>query len=91
MQESVVVKMETSFDHVWLVRDHVDQIVATTGAGIRCPDVSISTELPKKYCIWIRGSLDQVHLATSMLTVSFSHLITTLFGYFLPVHSRFFI
>ncbi|XP_045028339.1 protein bicaudal C homolog 1 [Daphnia magna] len=66
--ESVVVKMETSFDHVWVVRDHVDQIVAITGAGIRCPDVSISTELPKKYCIWIRGSLDQVHLATSMLT-----------------------
>ncbi|XP_057380112.1 protein bicaudal C homolog 1-like [Daphnia carinata] len=65
--ESVVVKMETSFDHVWLVRDHVDKIVAATGAGIRCPDVSIATELPKKYCIWIRGSLDQVYMATSML------------------------
>ncbi|KAI9558075.1 hypothetical protein GHT06_014828 [Daphnia sinensis] len=65
--ESVVVKMETSFDHVWLVRDHVDKIVAATGVGIRCPDVSIATELPKKYCVWIRGSLDQVYRATSML------------------------
>lgn len=73
MQESVVVKTETSFDHVWLLRDHVDRIAVATGAGIRCPDVSISTELPKKYCVWIRGSLDQAYLASSMLNVSFNY------------------
>lgn len=62
-------KIETSFDHVWLIRDHIDKIVAATGAGIRCPDVSVLKELPKKYCVWIRGSFDQVHLASSMLHV----------------------
>ncbi|XP_045028337.1 protein bicaudal C homolog 1-B [Daphnia magna] len=65
--DTVVMKIETSFDHVWLIRDHIDKIVAATGAGIRCPDVSVLKELPKKYCVWIRGSFDQVHLASSML------------------------
>jgi hypothetical protein len=65
-----VVKVETSFDHVWLLRDQVDKIIAATGAGIRCPDVSILKELPKKYCVWIRGSLDQVYKASTMLNVS---------------------
>ncbi|KAI9558095.1 hypothetical protein GHT06_014848 [Daphnia sinensis] len=65
--DTVVMKMETSFDHVWLIRDHIDKIVAATGAGIRCPDVSVLKELPKKYCVWIRGSFDQVYLASSML------------------------
>lgn len=64
-------KMETSFDHVWLVRNHIDQIVARTGAGIRCPDVSCLKELPKKYSIWIRGSMDAVYNASSMLNVMF--------------------
>ncbi len=71
MQDAVVVKVETSFDHVWLLRDQVDKIIAATGAGIRCPDVSILKELPKKYCVWIRGSLDQVYKASTMLNVSF--------------------
>jgi hypothetical protein len=65
-----VVKVETSFDHVWLLRDQVDKITTATGAGIRCPDVSILKELPKKYCVWIRGSLDQVYKASTMLNVS---------------------
>ncbi len=70
VQDAVVVKVETSFDHVWLLRDQVDKIIAATGAGIRCPDVSILKELPKKYCVWIRGSLDQVYKASTMLNVS---------------------
>ncbi|XP_046647006.1 protein bicaudal C homolog 1-B-like [Daphnia pulicaria] len=65
--DAVVVKVETSFDHVWLLRDQVDKIIAATGAGIRCPDVSVLKELPKKYCVWIRGSLDQVYKASTML------------------------
>ena len=64
-----MVKMETTFDHVWLIREHIDQIMAATGAGIRCPDVSILKELPRKYCVWIRGSFDQVYKASSMLNV----------------------
>ena len=58
------VKVETSFDRVCLLRDQVDKIIAATGAGIRFPDVSIMKELPKKYCVWIRGSLDQVYKAS---------------------------
>ncbi|XP_057379746.1 protein bicaudal C homolog 1-B-like [Daphnia carinata] len=65
--DTVVMKVETSFDHVWLIRDHINKIVAATGAGIRCPDVSVLKDLPKKYCVWIRGSFDQVYLASSML------------------------
>nr|CAH0102887.1 unnamed protein product [Daphnia galeata] len=67
-QDSVMVKMETTFDHVWLIREHIDKIMAATGAGIRCPDVSILKELPKKFCVWIRGSMDQVYKASSMLS-----------------------
>lgn len=63
-------KIESSFDHVWLVRDHIDKIVLTTGAGIRCPDVSRLKELPKKYSIWIRGPMDSAILASTMLNVS---------------------
>jgi hypothetical protein len=70
MQDSVVMKVETSFDHVWIARDHIDKIITATGAGIRCPDVSVLKELPKKYCVWIRGSMDQVYMASSMLNVS---------------------
>lgn len=67
----MMMKIETSFDHVWLVRDHVDKIASVTGAGIRCPDVSNLKELPKKYCIWIRGSsVDTVYAASTMLNVS---------------------
>ena len=63
-------KIESSNDHVWLVRDHVGKIVSSTGAvGIRCPDVSNLKELPKKYSIWIRGSMDSVFLAGVMLNV----------------------
>ncbi|XP_057370442.1 protein bicaudal C homolog 1-like isoform X1 [Daphnia carinata] len=66
--DSMMMKIETSFDHVWLVRDHVDKIAHVTGAGIRCPDVSHLKELPKKYCIWIKGSsLDAVYIANTML------------------------
>ncbi|XP_046646996.1 protein bicaudal C homolog 1-like isoform X2 [Daphnia pulicaria] len=65
--DSVVMKVETSFDHVWIARDHIDKIITATGAGIRCPDVSVLKELPKKYCVWIRGSMDQVYMASSML------------------------
>ena len=64
-------KIESSIDQVWLVRDHVGKIVSATGAvGIRCPDVSNLKELPKKYCIWIRGSVDSVFLASVMLNVN---------------------
>ena len=70
-KESIGMKMETTFDHVWLVRDHVDKIVSTTGAGIRCPDVSNLKELPQKYSIWIRGPMDSVLLASVMLNVYF--------------------
>ena len=64
-------KIESSFDHVWLVRDHVDKIVSATGAvGIRCPDVSNLKELPKKYSIWIRGSMDSVFHANVMINVN---------------------
>lgn len=66
-----MMKIETSFDHVWLVRDHhVGEIVSTTGAGIRCPDVSNLKEPPKKYSIWIRGSMDAVYFASDLLSVS---------------------
>lgn len=64
-------KIETSFDHVWLARDHIDKIVCKTGAGIRCPDVSCLKELPKKYSIWIRGTMDAVFMANVMLNVSY--------------------
>lgn len=62
-------KLETSFDHVWFVREHIDKIVKLTGAGIRCPDLSSLKELPKKYSIWIRGSMDGVYAASFLLTV----------------------
>jgi hypothetical protein len=64
-------KIETSFDHVWLIHDHIDKIAAETGTGIRIPDISNLKELPKKYCIWIRGpSVDSVYAASTFLTVS---------------------
>ena len=62
-------KVETSFDHVWFAREHIDKIVKLTGAGIRCPDLSSLKELPKKYSVWIRGSMDAVYLASVLLTV----------------------
>lgn len=69
----MVMKIETSFDHAWLVCDHLDKISSVTGAGIRCPDLNNLKELPKKYCIWIRGSsLDAVYVASTMLNVSWS-------------------
>ena len=71
-----MMKMETSFDHVWLVRGHIDKIVSATGAGIRCPDVSCLKDLPKKFSIWIRGSMDSVFLAYNMLSVSFTPFTT---------------
>ena len=64
-----MMKVETSFDHVWLVRGHVDKIVSATGAGIRCPDVSSLKELPKKFSIWINGTVDSILLANKMLNV----------------------
>lgn len=63
-------KMETSFDHVWLARDHVESIITKSGAGIRLPDVTSLKELPKKYSVWIRGSMDAVQSASVMLSVS---------------------
>lgn len=64
-------KVETSFDHVWFAREHIDKIVKLTGAGIRCPDLSSLKELPKKYSVWIRGSMDAVYSASILLTVIF--------------------
>jgi hypothetical protein len=63
-------KVETSFDHVWIVRDYIDKIVTATGTGIRCANVSVLRVCRKKYCVWIRGSMDQVYMASSMLNVS---------------------
>jgi hypothetical protein len=64
-------KIETSFDHVWLIHDHIDKIAAETGTGIRIPDISNLKEMPKKYCIWIRGpSVDSVYTDSTFLTVS---------------------
>jgi hypothetical protein len=60
------VKVETSFDRVWLLRDQVDKIIAATGAGIRFPDVCIMKEVPKKYCVWIKFTRP-----TAMLKASF--------------------
>lgn len=65
-------KMETSFDHVWLIHDYIEKIASQTGTGIRVPDVSNLKELPKKYCIWIRGpTVDSVYIASTLLNVSF--------------------
>ncbi|XP_046446042.1 protein bicaudal C homolog 1-like [Daphnia pulex] len=67
--ESMGMKIETSFDHVWLIHDHIDKIAAETGTGIRIPDISNLKEMPKKYCIWIRGpSVDSVYTASTFLT-----------------------
>ncbi len=63
-------KMETTFDHVWLVRDHIESIITKSGAGIRLPDVTSLKELPKKYSVWIRGSMEAVQSASVMLSVS---------------------
>ncbi len=66
-------KMETSFDHVWTIKDHVDKIMSASGIiGIRCPDISNLKELPQKYTIWIRGSMDSILLANALLAVSFA-------------------
>ena len=70
LKESVTMKLESSFDHIWLVRDHADKIGSLTGAVIRCPDFSKLNELPKKYTIWIRGSIDSVYLTSVMVNVS---------------------
>ena len=59
MQDSVVMKVETSFDHVWIVRDYIDKIVTATGTGIRCANVSVLKDLPKKILrldSWVYGS-----------------------------------
>ena len=69
-------KVETSFDHVWLLRDHVEGIINKTGAGIRLPDVSSLEDLPKKFSIWIRGSMDAVYKASVLLNVSFFLLLS---------------
>jgi hypothetical protein len=64
-------KIDTSFDHVWLIHDKIDKIASETGTGIRIPDVSNLKELPKKYCIWIRGpSVDAVYVASTLIHVS---------------------
>ena len=70
LKESVTMKMESSFDHIWFVRDYADKIGSLTGAVIRCPDISKLNELPKKYTIWIRGSIDSVYLTSVMVNVS---------------------
>ena len=62
-------KLETSFDHVWLIRDRVGKITAKSGAGIRCPDLSNLNNLPKRFSIWIRGSMNSVYTASVMLNV----------------------
>lgn len=64
-------KLESSFDHVWFAREHIEKIVKLTGAGIRCPDLTSLKELPKKYSVWIRGSMDGVYAAGVLLTVSY--------------------
>lgn len=66
--DAVVMKMETTFDHAWLSRDLLDQIIEKSGAGIRLPDVSVSAiETPKKNSIWLRGTMDAVYRASVML------------------------
>ena len=62
-------KLETSFDHIWLIKDQVKKIMTKTGAGIHCPDVSNLNHLPKRYSIWIRGSINSVYAASVMLNV----------------------
>ena len=64
-----MMKLETSFDHLWLVKDHVTKITKETGAGIRCPDISNGNDLPRRYSIWIRGSMSSVYTASLMLNV----------------------
>ncbi len=67
-----MMKMETSFQHVWFIRHQTNSISQKTGAGIRCPDVSIlpGMEQSKKYTVWIRGSVPTVLQASSMINVS---------------------
>ena len=73
---SAVMNVETSFDHVCLVRDHKDKIVSAT--GIRCPDASSLKELPKKFAIWINETADSIFLANEMLTVSMVTSVTAI-------------
>lgn len=67
--DSVVMKMETTFDHAWLSRELLEQIISKSGAGIRLPDLTISAldDQPKKNSIWIRGSMDAVYTASVLL------------------------
>lgn len=75
-QDAVVMKMETTFDHAWLSRDLLDQIIEKSGAGIRLPDVSVSAiETPKKNSIWLRGTMDAVYRASVMLNVRIQSLL----------------
>ena len=71
-----MMNVETSFDHVCLVRDHKDKIVSAT--GIRCPDASSLKELPKKFAIWINETADSIFLANEMLTVSMVTSVTAI-------------
>ena len=73
---SAMMNVETSFDHVCLVRDHKDKIVSAT--GIRCPDASSLKELPKKFAIWINETADSIFLANEMLTVSMVTSVTAI-------------
>jgi len=75
-------KLETSFDHAWLLRGHVKRIITESGAGIRCPDLSDFNHLPKRYSIWIRGSLNSVYAASLLLNVT-GHYITGGSDYFI--------
>lgn len=64
-------KMETTFDHAWLARELLDEIISRSGAGIRLPDLTISAveDQPKKNSIWIRGTMDSVYTASVLLNV----------------------
>ena len=64
-------KMETTFDHAWLARELLDEIISKSGAGIRLPDLTISAveDQPKKNSIWIRGTMDSVYTASVLLNV----------------------
>ena len=69
-------KMETTFDHAWLSRELLEQIISKSGAGIRLPDLTISAldDQPKKNSIWIRGSMDAVYTASVLLNVKY-HIV----------------
>jgi hypothetical protein len=65
------IQIDTSFDHVWFVRNHKEKITTLTGAIIRLTDIININEFPKKFRIWIHSSsLNVVYEAYCMINVS---------------------